>query len=104
MNEENSIFSGQSVLIQFLVRDTDGRILNLSTNTAKSITLKSPKGVKAEVVAVFSTDGTDGLIEYQTTVTDMIDVGTWKAQGEVTYAGPLVYPTSIVYIPVKARI
>lgn len=102
--ETSSIFSGQTVKIQFLVKDGDGRILNdLSTATTKTITLKSPSGVKVTVDMSLSTDGTDGLIEYITDPTDIVEPGSWKIQGEVTY-GTLVYPTSIVYLPVKARI
>jgi len=59
-------------------------IVPLETATLKQIVFLKPDGVtKITKTAIFTTDGSDGKIQY-TTIANDIDVGgTWKAEGYV---------------------
>lgn len=50
---------------------------DISAATVKRISLKKPGGATVQKTAVFTTDGTDGLIEYDTVSTDLNKAGTW---------------------------
>lgn len=64
-----------------LTIQADGIALDISTATVKTIKFQKPDNVRVSKIADFTTDGTDGKIDY-ITITDDIDVkGEWKIQG-----------------------
>ena len=71
-------------IIRVTVQDKDStctsQVLNVSSATTRRFTLKKPSGAKLNVTASFTTDGTDGQIEYATVDGDLDEVGEWKIQ------------------------
>jgi len=64
----------------------DGTILDLSTSGSKLIYLINPSGSRILKEADFTTDGTDGKMQY--TVEDgVLNIdGQWRLQGFVSYS------------------
>lgn len=61
----------------------DGAALNVSTATSKSIIVKKPDGTVLNYSASFLTDGSDGVLYYDTISSDLNQVGTYKVQAEI---------------------
>ena len=57
--------------------------IDLSTVTTLQLIFKSPSGVVKTKTAVFTTDGTDGQIQYVTIADDLDEVGNWKLQAYI---------------------
>ena len=74
-------------LIKVLVKDIDSSgntaAEDVSGATTKNIILKKPDGTKLTKAASFSTDGTDGYIEYTTIAGDIDTVGDWELQAYI---------------------
>jgi len=72
---------GTAIELRFL----DGnKIVPLQTATLKQIVLRKPDGTtKLTKTAVFTTDGSDGKIEYVTVAGDIDVAGMWEAEGYV---------------------
>ena len=49
----------------------------------KQVIIKKPSGDMLEKNASFTTDGTDGVMEYTTVANDLEESGTYKLQGKV---------------------
>ena len=76
-------------------KDDIGTILRLTINddgspvdvssavTTKNILLKKPSGSVVTKAASFTTDGTDGQIQYVTLISEIDEVGVWQAQAHV---------------------
>ena len=63
-------------------------VADISTATTKQFTFKRPNGTTFDRVAVFTTDGTDGNIQYLSVDDDLNVAGTWHLQAYVaTLAG-----------------
>jgi hypothetical protein len=74
-------------VIRLTVTDS-GIPVNLSSATSKRILLKGPDGISVAYNAVFTTDGSDGVIEYTTsTVHDLRVAGAWEAGAKVSVSG-----------------
>ena len=56
------------------------QILDISGATTREFKLKKPSGATVTKSATFTTDGTDGQIEYVTVDGDLDEVGEWKLQ------------------------
>ena len=66
----------------------NGTAVDVSTASTKEIKFLDPKGVKVVKTAAFTTDGSDGKIEYITLTNDIVQVGVWSIEGYVeTSAG-----------------
>ncbi len=103
VDDEGTIFR---ITIQECINDVLTPV-DVSTQTALSFIFKKPDGVTLLTIAappvVFTTDGTDGKVEY-TTVTGDIDVaGVWCLQAEVTLPGGK-YRTSIIKFDVEDKL
>jgi len=59
------------------------KVVPLQTATLKQIVLLSPDGTKSTKTAVFTTDGSDGKIEYKIIAGDINLEGMWHAEGYV---------------------
>jgi len=69
--------------VELTIKDCDGVVIDVSDATAMTIYLKAPDGGVLTKTAAFTTDGTDGKIEYVTIDGDIDEAGTWRAQGRV---------------------
>ncbi len=58
-------------------------ILDVSDATTQEIRMKPPTGDAKTMTSGFTTDGTDGLVEYATIADDLDEVGNWKLQFHV---------------------
>ena len=71
--------------VRIIDESTDAAI-DISDATTKEIKFKNPNGTSATQTATFTTDGTDGYIEYTTVANDLDLHGSWQLQGFVSSA------------------
>lgn len=77
--------------------------VDVSPQTAMSFIFKKPDATTITVTPVFTTDGTDGKLQY-VTLASQIDVdGVWCLQGEVTLPSG-TYRTSIIKFDVEEKL
>jgi hypothetical protein len=90
-------------IIRFTIKEL-GAILDVSTAEVKRIFFQKRDKTVVIVNALFTTDGTDGKIEYITSGSDfLVPSGKWKGQGYVEMAGGS-WHTSIVDIEVGSNL
>ena len=77
---------GTTFRVQLLDCDT-GSVLPVDAASVKEIIFEDPLGTVTRYAAVFTTDGTDGLIEYVVIIGDLDMSGTWTIQGYVEGTG-----------------
>jgi hypothetical protein len=70
-------------VFRLTITDTAGTAIDVSTATTKYIYFQDPSGVRMQKTAAFTTDGTDGKIQYTSVSGDIDSVGTWQIQGHV---------------------
>ena len=74
-------------IIRATIRDlqADGSkiILDISSASLMELIFRKPDGTKITQTAVFTTDGTNGQIEYVILIGDIDQDGDWKVQGRV---------------------
>ena len=68
------------------ITDQDGSAVDVSGASTKQIKFEKPSGADVTQTADFTSDGTDGKIEYTTVADDLNETGFWKIQGKVTIA------------------
>ncbi len=61
----------------------DNVVVDISTATTKNILLKKPAGSLLTKAGVFTTDGTDGQLEYVTISGDLDESGVWQIQAYI---------------------
>jgi hypothetical protein len=94
---------GVKIQIQFV--DDAGTPINVSSGLTKRIYYRKPDGSTGYWAAAFTTDGTDGKVEYTTVSANDIDViNQWGLQGYYTTAGGGVFYTEPAELTVKANI
>jgi len=76
-------------------------IVDISAATALEFRFKKPDASVLTKTPIFTTDGTDGQLQYASIVGDLDQAGVWELQGKVTLPGG-VYNTSIVTFDVDA--
>lgn len=59
-------------------------VVDLSSQSAMVFNFKKPDGTIVQKTPVFTTDGTDGQVEYTTVSGDIDQAGQWFLQGNVT--------------------
>ena len=69
-----------------IIDESTGSALDISDATTKQIKFKSQNGESTTQTATFTTDGTDGYIEYTTVANDLSLHGSWQIQGFVSSA------------------
>lgn len=71
-------------IIRVTIQDTSETCvtaaLDVSTATTTDLIFKKPDGTKVTQTGGFTTDGTDGKIEYTTIANDIDQIGEWKIQ------------------------
>ena len=65
------------------LKDCDG-VVDISTATSKELIFRKPDKTVVVKIAVFKTDGTDGIIQYLTILDDLDLKGAWSIQAKVT--------------------
>lgn len=75
-------------VFEITLLDTDQAIFDLTSASTMEIRFKKPDPTAATVVktAVWTTDGTDGKMQYVTVANDLDMVGDWHLQGYVVTA------------------
>ena len=72
-------------VLRVQIVDEDGAPIDISAATVKEILLLKPdKRTSLLKTATFTTDGTDGMIEYATVDGDLDTLRVWQIQGRVT--------------------
>lgn len=86
VNDVNVVFNGSI--------EEDCVVVDISAATNLQFIFKKPDGSSLTKTAVFTTDGTDGAINYSTIAGDLSEAGVWSIQAVVTI-GNSVYHSSI---------
>lgn len=71
-------------VIQITITNCAGTAIDISNATDIDFIFKKPSGTSITRTGAFSTDGTDGVVEYTLIAGDMDEVGTWKIQVNIT--------------------
>lgn len=58
-------------------------VLDISSATTTELIFEKPSGATLTKTATFTTDGTDGQIEYATISGDLDEIGTWRIQAYI---------------------
>ena len=77
---------GQVGKLTFIDVDTNAAANISSYTTTIQMLFTSPTGVTTTKTATFDSDGTDGVIKYTLTNTDITVGGNWKVRGRVAGA------------------
>ncbi len=67
--------------------------VDISAATNLQMIFKTPRGNNITETAAFFTDGTDGLLQYVITATDLEGEGIWKVRGKYTLGSELKFTT-----------
>lgn len=76
----------KGLIIRRTIKDELDAAVDISGFTTKEFLLRSPKGVNTTHDASFTTDGTDGEMEFVTVVADLDEEGTWQIQAHLVDA------------------
>lgn len=98
------IFDKQSLTIVLIVSDSAGAVIDLATMASLTITFQRPAGSSFSKTATLTTNGSDGKMEYTTTVDDLDAIGTWLIQGVVIDGAGDDNPTDVVKLEVLKRL
>ncbi len=79
-------------------------IVDISTSTSKSFVFRRPDNSLLTVTPVFTTDGTDGKLQYTSVTDDINMIGVWCLQGSVTFSGSGPYHGTVVKFDVDAAL
>ena len=85
------------------IHDQDDDVVDVSGATLKTIVFEKPDGTIVTQTATFFTNGTDGIVEYQTVGGDHDFAGPWRKQAHVTIASGN-WTSTIVSFPVAAKL
>lgn len=77
---EKARYNDVGTAIEVTIQDVAGTVFDISGASTKTLYLRSPSGVVTTHTATFSTDGTDGKVQYVTVTGDIDEIGEWRAQ------------------------
>lgn len=77
---------GQTIQLTVLDVDTNAAADLSGYTTSQLIILRDPDGNEASKTAAFTTDGSDGVVEYTLVEDDIDEEGNWRARVQVTSA------------------
>ena len=63
----------------------DDQVIDISTTTPRNMYFRKPSEDVLTKAGVFTTDGTDGLLEYKAVTGDLDEVGVWRIQAELFF-------------------
>lgn len=84
------------------IKNAAGAVVNISGATSKNIYFQKPDGTVVTETASFTTDGTDGLIQYATLAADLDQVGLWNYQAKVVLSTG-TWSSDVIYFDVFAN-
>lgn len=93
-------------IIKFKIRFVDsdsGSVVDVSAATTLMIKFRKPDQTAVQQTATFTTDGSDGYIEYTTDNTDLDQSRMWHIQGFVSGVG-LQNSTELGHFEVKKNL
>jgi len=99
VDDEGTIFR---ITIQECISDVLAPV-DVSGQTAMSFIYKKPDGTTLTVTPSFTTDGTDGKVQYNTLTGNIDQAGVWCLQAEVTLPTG-TYRTSIIKFDVEEKL
>jgi hypothetical protein len=73
----------EGIIFHLIVTDEDGVDLDVSAVDSKLIHFVKPDGTTLSKTAAYTSDGTDGEIQYTSVAADIDQVGRWSYQGYV---------------------
>lgn len=73
-------------IFKFTLKDCDNIVVDISGATTKNILFTKPTGVLLTKAGTFTTNGTDGLLQYTTLSGDLDVLGVWQAQAMIVLA------------------
>lgn len=84
------------------LKDEDDSVVDVSAATSITLIIKSPSGVRKTFTGEFTTDGTDGKVQYVTTSqSDLDETGTWNAQFLIGISGGSVPTATFTFVVSK---
>lgn len=89
--------------LQVQVLDSANNPLNISAASKMEIKLLLPDGTTEDRTAVFFTDGSDGILQYQTLYGDLAQPGLYAIQAEI-FMPSGIFPTSVGYFFVQRNV
>ena len=74
----------QGLIVRMTIQQ-GGTAVDVSDATTKQLIFRGPNETATTVTAAFSSDGSDGKIQYATTTSDSVldNAGRWEVQGKV---------------------
>jgi len=93
---------GVSLILEIDKISTNGDY-DVSSASTKQIILKDPSGNKETKTAQYFTDGTDGIIYYDTEAGDIDEAGEWYYQGYIVKGSAIFYTPEVMF-PVRANL
>ncbi len=67
----------------------DGSAVDVSTSTTQELILKDPKGNLKTKTTNFTTNGSDGKIQFTSVITDFDRQGVWRIQAHLVLLSPI---------------
>jgi hypothetical protein len=95
MSCESELHLGDTNFVFFVTVTEDCAAIDISAATSKVITFLKPSGEYVAKTATFTSDGTDGKIQYATVSGDIDEVGLWKIQAIVELGSGSLYHSSV---------
>ena len=77
-------FGDVGVLIELTITNSAGSAIDISSADTHDIILRPHGGDSLTNSGTFSTNGSDGKLQYTTQSGDLLSVGMWNAQAHVT--------------------
>jgi|LUMF01.1.fsa_nt_gb NRPS condensation-like uncharacterized protein len=95
------IHVGNTVKLRYTIKE-NGTAKNISSYTSeRTLWLRRPDGTTVSKTLSFSSDGTDGKVEYQCASTDLDVKGEWESQVYLKASASDVLSSSFVTFPVR---
>jgi hypothetical protein len=102
MSAEEIHVNDIGTVFKILIKDGED-VQDISTASTKNIIFLKPDGTSVTKSGTFTTDGTDGYIQYTTVLDDIDLVGIWKIQAHIIM-GTLNFKTDISPFRVYANL
>ena len=93
---------GNKTVHRYTLHNTDGDAINISGATSKQIVFISPYGAKSTYDSSFTTDGTDGGLEYRRP--QPAPSGLWRAEVYIAGVSGFDGASATDQFPVEPRI
>lgn len=89
--------------ITLTLKDAAGSVVDISSATTKQMLIKDPSDTVSTKTASFTTDGTDGKIEWTSTSGFFDAYGTYEIQGRV-YGASFQYTSTRAFLTTSASL